>query len=62
LPVKLFPREDGRPLKKRCPGAERGRDARVIDEVSDESFDSLTLENEDDVLFRKEDAVATKAG
>jgi hypothetical protein len=49
-------------LKKRCPGAERGRDARVIDEVAHESFDALTLENEDNGLFRKEDAVAPKAG
>jgi hypothetical protein len=62
LPVELFPCEDGRSLKERCPGAERGRDARVIDQISDESFDALTLENEDNGLFRKVDAVAPKAG
>jgi hypothetical protein len=61
LPVELFTREGRRSLKKRCPGAERGGDARVIDEVADESFDALTLENEDHGLFRKKDAVAPKA-
>jgi hypothetical protein len=48
-------------LKKRRPGAERGSDSRVIDEVSDESLDALTVENEDYGLFRKEDAVSPKA-
>jgi hypothetical protein len=50
-----------RSLKKRRPGAERGSDSRVIDEVSDESLDALTVENEDYGLFRKEDAVSPKA-
>jgi len=36
LPVKLFPRKDRRSLKKRRPFAERGRNARVIDEVAHE--------------------------
>lgn len=61
MPVELFPRKHGRFLKKRCLGAERGRHARVIDEVADESFDALTLKNEDDGLFRNKDAVAPKA-
>ena len=59
--VELFPCKDRRSLKKRRPFAERGRNARVIDEVAHESFDALTLKNEDDGLFRKKDAVSLKA-
>ena len=62
LPVELFPRKDGRSSEQRCPGAERSRDARVIDEVPNEPFDASTLEDENDGLFREKDAVAPKTG
>jgi hypothetical protein len=57
LPEKLLARENRSPLKKRRPDGESGRADTVIDEVTNQSFDPRTFENEDHCLIGEKHAV-----
>jgi hypothetical protein len=59
--MELLSCQHGSSLKKRRPDGESGRAGSVIDQVSDQSFDVGTFENEDHDLIGQENAVPLEA-
>ncbi len=62
FPVERLAREHGSPIEKRCPDAESGRAAWIVDEVADQSLDARACKSEDHSLIREKDAMPAKAG